>query len=451
MAKIYRTADFAIWFNDHNYKGEFDILQKLRGLRGNETVVLTVDGVGGTWARFNGGALALRPFDQAARRSWEMTKLRKGQWIEISVAGSEVLQVERNYLPKLPSELWKSPEGSEESPASPSPVKERAFAPCRSRFVPTKRYEQGSAPTLCIGLDLAWWGGSQREPDSQYDALAYMVVGGGEKSLQTERVCLGATFNAHADATTANCDADARLLVASIQNIIEDSIAANVVLAIDAPLLAKARNLPPRSKNPPTGSLQRRLPEDALENAKRSSPQAWASECRIQPGAPICGRVAALVDALTRELGFELYDHDSVSTPSRTLFESFPSEAIWALGCQGQYDPITPSEARHYKNDKRSRSAHIVARDARDNLYGFVSSIGLPNTVVGAWIEQTIVKLVSDPMLRNYDGNLKRGKLFDDIIDAVNCLFTAVAFCQNSAHVWEGSDPQDGHIIGPGK
>jgi hypothetical protein len=47
--------------------------------------------------------------------------------------------------------------------------------------------------------------------------------------------------------------------------------------------------------------------------------------------------------------------------------------------------------------------------------------------------------------------DLLAGKLFDDVVDALNCLFTAVALSQNAAHIWRGTNADDGHIIGPGR
>ena len=42
------------------------------------------------------------------------------------------------------------------------------------------------------------------------------------------------------------------------------------------------------------------------------------------------------------------------------------------------------------------------------------------------------------------------GKAFDDSIDSLLSLVAAVSFAENESHIHEG-DPEDGHIIGPGR
>ena len=42
------------------------------------------------------------------------------------------------------------------------------------------------------------------------------------------------------------------------------------------------------------------------------------------------------------------------------------------------------------------------------------------------------------------------GKCFDDAIDSMLSLIAAASFLDGRAHLHQGDDPQDGHIIGPG-
>jgi hypothetical protein len=43
----------------------------------------------------------------------------------------------------------------------------------------------------------------------------------------------------------------------------------------------------------------------------------------------------------------------------------------------------------------------------------------------------------------------KTGKSFDDAIDSMLSLIAAVSFVDAHAHIHQGDDPLDGHIIGP--
>jgi len=43
------------------------------------------------------------------------------------------------------------------------------------------------------------------------------------------------------------------------------------------------------------------------------------------------------------------------------------------------------------------------------------------------------------------------GKALDDAIDSMLSLVAAVAFADGKAHIHQGADPKDGHIVGPGQ
>lgn len=36
-----------------------------------------------------------------------------------------------------------------------------------------------AAPILCLGIDVAWWGGQRRKPESQRDTIVYTTIGTG--------------------------------------------------------------------------------------------------------------------------------------------------------------------------------------------------------------------------------------------------------------------------------
>jgi hypothetical protein len=114
---------------------------------------------------------------------------------------------------------------------------------------------------------------------------------------------------------------------------------------------------------------------------------------------------------------------------------------------------ITPDQACRYKNNElRRRPWYVLATAVHCNLTGFTSAIGLVGPRVQRWIVNTAAALLTDPKLLDETGALLRaGKLFDDVVDAMNCLFTAVALSQNAAHIWVGTSADDGHIIGPGR
>lgn len=124
-----------------------------------------------------------------------------------------------------------------------------------------------------------------------------------------------------------------------------------------------------------------------------------------------------------------------------------------ALGCLNHYDAISPGEAREYKTfESRPLPVPLLICAAHRNLVGFMPAIGVPAPCARAWIAQVSSALLTDPQLTDNTGTrMMGGKLFDDVIDSVNCVFTAIAFRHDAAHVWLGADPQDGHIIGPGR
>jgi hypothetical protein len=321
MAEIRRTADHSIWFNSRNYRQQAGdpLLGTLNALAGGQRIALLFDGARGTWERYREGALALRPIDHAARSAWHATADRIGEWFRLEMASDGQLS------PTGPTMSAKVSKPSKMRTGEPRPPDDAAGAVA---FVPTKAYQCG--PALCLGLDLAWWGGSTDDPDSQHDALACLPLGDEHSSPRYQRVTLSA--DPHSNQFAPNCDPDATEILDAIEKIIEQHRASKVVLAVDAPLVAEARALPPRSKRAAAG-MARRQPDNALAAAIAAGPAGWRQVCHIQPGAPLCPRVAALVEGLIARCGFRLYAHDAPGMPDRLLIECFPAEAIWALGC----------------------------------------------------------------------------------------------------------------------
>jgi hypothetical protein len=338
-------------------------------------------------------------------------------------------------------------------------------------------------PAVCIGLDFAWWGGGSR-PASQADTLFFASVQDDQPGpLKMRRVDLRKTFNPAAAATEPNCDADAGLVIAAVEEIVKgQQVAGCVVLAVDAPLRALDRpNLPPRSRK--LGSkaaggekvakgLAYRLCDEAAREGLRQDlgEGGWKHVWNIQPGAPLPPRVVALVAGLER-LGFQLYTTPAHAPGRRVLIECFPGEALWALGVLGHFGKYRPGEAKEYKVERWAdprlwgeptamgkRPWPDVMGWVYRGLYGFGSRevLGVAPEVFSGWMADLTGHVLADPMVTGKPGaprralRARRGKPLDDLVDSMNCFLTAVSFARGRAHVWLGNDPQDGHIIGPG-
>lgn len=334
--------------------------------------------------------------------------------------------------------------------------------------------------TVCIGLDFAWWGGGSDER-SQTDTIFFAAVRGDQADpLSMRRIVLKTTFNPEAAVTAPNCDADAALVLAAVEEAVTSQRdASRVVLAVDAPLQALDRpDLPPRSRK-----MERRTAEGE-ETAKGLKPRqceeaarkglqedrgksGWKHVWNIQAGAPIPPRVAALVAGLKR-LGFELYRTPDESLGRRVLIECFPGEALWALGVLGHFDGYRPGEAKEYKVERWAdprlwgEPAATGKRPWPDvlgwvyrGLYGFgaLGVLGVPPEVFRGWMADLTRHVLTDDLIPVKTDPLRRprrGKPLDDLVESMNCFLTAVSFARGRAHVWLGDDPQDGHIIGPG-
>ena len=322
-------------------------------------------------------------------------------------------------------------------------------------------------PTLCVGLDFAWWGGG---PDarSQTDTLFFATVQGEQAGpLQMRRVLLRTAYDPDAADTAANCDPDAALVLAAVEEaIVQHGGTGRLVMAVDAPLRALDRpHLPPRNRKAAKGMEYRQCEQAARAGQQQDAGSGgWKHIWNIQPGAPLCPRVAALVAGLQR-LNFELYTTPTTPVGQRVLFECFPGEALWTLGARGRFDDCQPGEAKEYKTE-RWADPRLWGRPAEGawrtwpevlgwvcrGVYGF----GTPE-VLGTqpgfhrWMTDLAGHVLADGLIMDKAGRqARRGKPLDDLVESMNCFLTAVAFARGRAHVWLGDDPGDGHIIGPG-
>jgi hypothetical protein len=314
---------------------------------------------------------------------------------------------------------------------------------------------------VCIGLDLAWSGGSSRDRSSQADVLIGHEVG----SLEVWKsfVDLRGARNHNATRYDAIYDADAELLISAIKTEVarlEGDGASQFVLAIDAPLLCTQVGLGPRPRGPTKGEkVARSRSCEARLAARRSRCKGpWQSGLRIQAGAPLFPRVARLVSRLHEELGFVSWDgHDHTAPrPARTVIEIFPSEALWALGVNGFYEREEPSSVRMYKKLKmelrrRKKQGLKLYREeavhfARKPLHGFVPLLE------GELNIEPAVKRISDMACEHIDTVevCRMDKRYDDLIDSAIAWLTALTFVHGTWHVFADVDG-DGAIVGPGK
>lgn len=297
--------------------------------------------------------------------------------------------------------------------------------------------------TLCIGLDIAWHGGSKGDKASQHDCLAAAVVdaNGSVPTFEFVRVAL------------KDRDPEATATASAIAEPAGWMEAERIVLAVDAPL----QTIQPDPK--PPRKRARRHCEDRMDKVRqwvdRTSGGSKGWHPTVQPGVPLAPRVVKLLAAVETSLGLHAWTRDRAQA-DRVAIECFPAEAIWAARRLGQYpDDLDAANARAYKTcEKRKElllSAARVGELARTVLVdGFGNLSGIPQ----AWpliVDGLVSWLCADAtwkMGEQYRG----GKYLDDAVDSCLCLATATAFATGRAHVWQHPDHRDdGHIMGPGR
>ena len=300
---------------------------------------------------------------------------------------------------------------------------------------------------LCIGVDITWWGGS-RDRASRRECIASAVKSSaGWENPTFTRIDLQG-YRAKARDDEPNADPKGEQLVGAINKLLIARITCGeVVIALDAPIKALPRNLPPRNKSQRAGEVERRQCDREWANKVRNSPLGWRN-ANIQPGAPIPPRVVAIVSLLNR-LGFVLYKDPNTRRSEKTLIECFPNEAIWSAGVLGYCDGWSYPNMTTYKRMGKIKAAmptHLVKEFAHHTLKPCLQAANLPeDNWFGAfwqWISQ------DENVVRNGKG--VAGKCFDDAIDSMISLIVSASFVSRLAHVHVGEDSNDGHIIGPG-
>lgn len=319
-----------------------------------------------------------------------------------------------------------------------------------------------ATPIVCIGIDVAWWGGQRNNLESQRDTIVYTTIDGGTAAdLVFRPVNLSAAANPKgSDATEPNNDADGSVLGRAVSSIIKEheGRCSRFLLAIDTPVEAANRPAQPArikaaKKGQKTGA-ERRQCERELEAykrllRKRFAGTGWNASLNVQSGSPVSPRMRCLLRQAEVD-GFSFWRR-GCPAHDRKLIEIFPSEAIWSLGVQGQYIGRTSSEVRAYK---RSEPKRVTQREAKDQAMAALSAFvrlfdsplisGLP---VARWAEQ-IADYACGVALD--DGStVSKGKGFDDPIESGIALLTGIAFLVGNFHAW--GDGSDGTVVGPGR
>jgi hypothetical protein len=315
-----------------------------------------------------------------------------------------------------------------------------AGGPLNNYFVRTGWTEQ-KLPILCIGLDLAWFGGSRNDRDSQFDCLAYVALTrDGPADYGLKRVSLASAPTGDEN-LYANFDINSELLLGALEELVAQHKDHAVVLAIDAPLQAQ----PATARAIKQDGLRRRACENLLQETCSATATVWRPN--IQPGFPLAQRVLSLLHSLTN-LGYALFP----KLARFQIIECFPVEAQWSAAARGGFARLAPLEARSYKNcGSGALPLHLYSRFTIDALDGLAPVCGLE---IRGW--NTIVCSILDRLSRDtrwidsQTGHGRGGKLFDDAIDATIALCVAIAFAKGAAHVWMQNAGEDGHIIGPG-
>lgn len=325
-------------------------------------------------------------------------------------------------------------------PDDPLRVRSRPDYSAIGAFLPPSCGYQALSPTLCIGLDIAWFGGSKSNPDSQFDCVVAALVGPDPKDtfLDVQRVPLTAR------------DPDASLTASAIGKVIDrySSQVERIVLGIDAPLLS--------TQVIPQGRERAwRTSDRALSDARRRVDQflggsnGWHPT--LQPGAPLAPRIIRLVEKLERQYGFAVWKGDD-ELRQRVAIEVFPSEAIWALKRLGGYADHDNAEViRMYK---KMKGVSLREELVRELVFQVLSPIG---SVIGfnkGWeiIQESSLNWMLADRTWMQDGSFRGGKLLDDVIDSLLCLAVAVGYAKGESHAFfSEQNLNDGHIIGPGR
>jgi len=419
--ETYRLRDNQFWYSSCSFASL---------IRGRKCILINIEGLGERWLEHS--ALGC---DGRLTTSFKLPSRSDRDWWEANRGGAvriELLQVldEQQVQPHI----------VQAQPKRPVRTKVTTAASVRQ----IKRHANpATGSVLCLGLDIAWFGGSKTNPDSQFDCIASVIrhPDGRLQEFELSRIAL------------ANRDPAAEQLAAAVANCIRSYAGPKeIVFAIDAPLAAEARGyLPERKSLSGKGEIERRACETLLSRERQATDKAAGGSegwhPNIQPGAPVAPRIGSLLHHL-KDMGFKTWSGEKDDW-KRLAIECFPAEAIWALKRLNHYpEGLSSRDAKAYKKQHRmkltaSEVSHLVSR------------VLDPAAMECGADWQQVVELATNWMLEDAhwqnEGLYRGGKLLDDVVDTMLCLGTAISFCSGGAHVWHDPEqPEDGHIIGPG-
>lgn len=431
MATLIRSRDHSMWFK-HIDDPEDVLITRLRTLDAGQSVVLRLGQHTGVWTRFgatNRGTTpeALKCGDEHSKQIW--------QDLPVGGLGVEITLIEVLSLVD-----------SKRSTSSP-----------RTRSITLEHISsEVQGDVLCVAVDVAWWGGQtgKGKRDTRTETIAYTSRVDGEWSgLSLKRVDLNDSYNSNADPFTPNADANASTLTAGIKDVLDaHERIEKIVLAVDMPILAKDEGMPPpRKANERDGEGgQSRQCDVAWTKQRSASPKGWRN-VNIFAGAPTVPRVRALVDKL-RELGFGVYRQCTMEQ-ERVVFECFPNEVVWSAGVLGFAHGLTVDSLQLYKRLGKKKiplPEDLFAGIWKHTVDAGFASAGMDPETRSSWLHDFGQWLAADGV---FDDDSKigcTGKSFDDAVDSVLSLSAVIAFVTGNAHIHQGIDPEDGHIIGPG-
>lgn len=418
-----------LWFRDIT-DSEGTVLRKLLELKSEQAVELRIGKDTGIWTRFKGKAGKIQPAlkygNDVANRLWNQL----GEGISAPLELKRVLSIDES----------------------------RRYSTRRAEGVKWNLVKSKiNSNALCLGVDVAWWGGGGAPSDSmsRTETIAYaMRVDGKWSELHLKRVDLNSSYNKDADNYTPNSDPKAELLVKEINGIVQSKNRLNdvVVLALDMPILAIDGKMGRPKKSyakAEKGGKHRQCDQKWMET-KAQSPARWRN-VNILPGAPIAPRIKALISQLEKN-GFCVFGKSS-KLGNRIVFECFPNEILWSSGVLDLAEGLTFKTLQLYKSIGKNKvplPEQIFHALWKLPVKRALRIAGLPEDKITCWQNQFAKWLISDQTLDAATKIGLTGKKFDDAIDSVLSLSAVVGFVEGHAHIHLGDDSKDGHIIGPG-
>ena len=195
MAEITRSKrDDHLWFSDVS-DSEDSVLSKLLSLDSEQAIELKIGTNSGIWIRFKGEPSKIPP---ALKRG---NNDAKEIWKEVAIGSSTPLEVVRVLSI------------DESAGFATGRRKKVELAPVDSKI---------ESDVLCIGVDVAWWGGggSKSDRNSRMETIAFASRIAGEwGNLSLRRIDLNKTYNQDANEFTCNADPNADLLMEGILSV----------------------------------------------------------------------------------------------------------------------------------------------------------------------------------------------------------------------------------------